>query len=97
MKEDNESDRIKEEIKKLQEWKDAIDDLIKEITEEYDITTVINTHDMNSEMQIGDNIAFIHNGEIWWKGNKEELIHSENAELHEFVFASKLFKRLKRN
>ena len=74
-----------------------IDDLIKEITEEYDITTIVNTHDMNSVMQIGDNIAFIHNGEIWWEGNKEELIHSENKELHEFVFASKLFKRLKRN
>ena len=74
-----------------------IDDLIKEITEEYNITTIVNTHDMNSVIQIGDNIAFIHNGEIWWEGNKEELINSENAELHEFVFASKLFKRLKRN
>ena len=74
-----------------------IDDLIKEITEEYNITTIVNTHDMNSVMQIGDNIAFIHNGEIWWEGNKEELIHSENKELDEFVFASKLFKRLKRN
>jgi phospholipid/cholesterol/gamma-HCH transport system ATP-binding protein len=74
-----------------------IDDLIKEITEEYDITTIVNTHDMNSVMQIGDNIAFIHQGKIWWEGNKEELIHSENKELDEFVFASKLFKRLKRN
>ena len=74
-----------------------IDDLIQEITEEYDITTIVNTHDMNSVMQIGDNIAFIHNGEIWWEGNKEELIHAENKELDEFVFASKLFKRLKRN
>ena len=74
-----------------------IDDLIKEITEEYDITTIVNTHDMNSVMQIGDNIAFIHQGTIWWEGNKEELIHSENKELDEFVFASKLFKRLKRN
>ena len=74
-----------------------IDDLIKEITEEYDITTIVNTHDMNSVMQIGDNIAFIYNGKIWWEGNKEELIHSENKELDEFVFASKLFKRLKRN
>ena len=52
---------------------------------------------MNSVMQIGDNIAFIHNGKIWWEGNKEELIHSDNNELNEFVFASKLFKRLKRN
>jgi phospholipid/cholesterol/gamma-HCH transport system ATP-binding protein len=74
-----------------------IDDLIQEITEEYDITTIVNTHDMNSVMQIGDNIAFIYNGKIWWEGNKEELIHAENKELDEFVFASKLFKRLKRN
>ena len=74
-----------------------IDNLIQEITEEYNITTIVNTHDMNSVMQIGDNIAFIHNGEIWWEGNKEELIHAENKELHEFVFASKLFKRLKKN
>ena len=73
-----------------------IDDLIKEITEEYNITTIVNTHDMNSVMQIGDNIAFIHNGSVWWEGNKEELIYSENDELHNFVFASKLFKRLKK-
>jgi len=72
-----------------------IDDLIKEITLEYNITTVVNTHDMNSVMQIGDNIAFINKGEIWWKGNNEELIISKNKELNNFVFASKLFKRLK--
>ena len=73
-----------------------IDDLIQEITKEYDITTVVNTHDMNSVMQIGDNIAFINDGRIWWTGNKEELFHSDNTELNNFVFASKLFKRLKR-
>lgn len=74
-----------------------IDDLIKEITEEYNITTIVNTHDMNSVMQIGDNIAFIYNGLIWWQGNKEELIHSNNKELNNFVFASELFKRLKKS
>lgn len=74
-----------------------IDDLIKEITEEYNITTIVNTHDMNSVMQIGDNIAFIYNGVIWWEGNKEELIHSNNKELNNFVFASELFKRLKKS
>ena len=73
-----------------------IDDLIMEITKEYNITTVVNTHDMNSVMQIGDNISFIHKGEMWWKGNKEELIISNNEELTNFVFASKLFKRLKK-
>ena len=74
-----------------------IDNLIKEITEEYNITTIVNTHDMNSVMQIGENIAFIHNGSIWWEGNKEELINSNNKELNEFVFASELFKRLKKS
>ncbi len=72
-----------------------IDDLIREITKEYNITTVVNTHDMNSVMQIGDKIAFIYNGKIWWSGDKEELINSNNKELNDFVFASKLFKRLK--
>ena len=73
-----------------------IDDLIQEITKEYNITTVVNTHDMNSVMQIGDNIAFINEGRIWWTGNKEALFNSDNNELNDFVFASKLFKRLKR-
>jgi len=73
-----------------------IDDLIQEITKEYNITTVVNTHDMNSVMQVGENIAFINDGRIWWTGNKEELFNSDNNELNDFVFASKLFKRLKR-
>ena len=74
-----------------------IDNLIKEITEEYNITTIVNTHDMNSVMQIGEKIAFIYEGSIWWEGNKEELINSNNMELNEFVFASELFKRLKKS
>jgi len=74
-----------------------IDNLIKEITEEYNITTIVNTHDMNSVIQIGDNIIFIYKGKMWWKGNKEDLIKSENKELTDFVFASELFKRLKRS
>ena len=73
----------------------VIDNLIQEITEEYNITTIVNTHDMNSVMEIGQNIAFIHDGVIWWEGNKEDLIHSNNQELNDFVFASELFKRLK--
>ena len=72
-----------------------IDNLIQEITKEYNITTIVNTHDMNSVMEIGENIAFINHGEIWWTGNKDELLNSENTELNDFVFASKLFKRLK--
>ena len=73
-----------------------IDNLIQEITQEYNITTIVNSHDMNSVMEIGDKIAFIHQGKIWWKGNKEELMTSENKELNDFVFASQLFKRLRK-
>ena len=75
----------------------VIDNLIQEITQEYNITTIVNTHDMNSVMQIGTNIAFIHKGEMWWKGSKEDLINSNNKELTDFVFASDLFQRLKKS
>jgi phospholipid/cholesterol/gamma-HCH transport system ATP-binding protein len=74
-----------------------IDNLIKEITQEYNITTIVNTHDMNSVIQIGTNIAFIYKGEMWWKGTKQDLINSNNKELTDFVFASDLFKRLKKS
>jgi len=73
-----------------------IDNLIQEITIEYNITTIVNTHDMNSVMEIGENIAFINKGEIWWTGDKDGLLNSDNKELNDFVFASELFKRLKR-
>jgi phospholipid/cholesterol/gamma-HCH transport system ATP-binding protein len=69
-----------------------IDNLIKEITEEFNITTVVNTHDMNSVMEIGDNILFLHQGEKWWEGSSEEIHHSNNKEVDEFVFASKFMK-----
>tara|TARA_B100001142_G_C14345811_1_gene659897 strand:+ start:1118 stop:1870 length:753 start_codon:yes stop_codon:yes gene_type:complete len=72
-----------------------IDNLIKEITQEYNITTIVNSHDMNSVMEIGDKISFIHYGKVWWEGNKEDLIRSDNKELHNFVFASELFNRLR--
>ncbi|MDX9853468.1 MAG: ATP-binding cassette domain-containing protein [Tenuifilaceae bacterium] len=73
----------------------VIDNLIKEITEEYCMTTIVNTHDMNSVMGIGDKIIYIYNGKKWWEGTKEEILHSDNAELNDFVFASKLAKRLR--
>jgi len=73
-----------------------IDNLIQEITEEYKITTVVNTHDMNSVMEIGDNIAFIHQGQLAWQGDKDSIINSDSKELNDFVFASKLFKKLKK-
>jgi phospholipid/cholesterol/gamma-HCH transport system ATP-binding protein len=69
-----------------------IDNLINEITEEYNITTVIVTHDMNSVMGIGDHILFLNNGEKWWEGSKEEIAHTNNKELNEFVFASKFMR-----
>ena len=72
-----------------------IDNLILEITEEFNITTIVNTHDMNSVIQIGSNILFIHHGKILWKGNKNDLTKSKNNELNNFVFASKLFKTLR--
>ena len=73
-----------------------IDNLIKEITEESNITTIVNTHDMNSVMEIGEKIAYINNGVISWTGNKEELLESNNEKLNDFVFASELFKLLKK-
>ena len=73
----------------------VIDDLIQRLTEEFNMTTVVNTHDMNSVIKIGDTISFIYNGELWWEGNKNEVLHSDNKELNDFVFATELTKRLK--
>jgi phospholipid/cholesterol/gamma-HCH transport system ATP-binding protein len=73
----------------------VIDQLIKEITLEYNITTIINTHDMNSIMEIGDNIIYIHQGKKWWEGSKDDIFISENSELNEFVFASELYKSVR--
>ena len=72
-----------------------IDELIKEITEEYDITTIVNTHDMNSVMGIGDKIIYIYNGEKWWEGTKEDVLQSDNKEFNDFVFASALTRKIK--
>ncbi len=70
----------------------VIDNLIKEITEEYNITTVVNTHDMNSVMEIGDFIMFLHQGKKWWEGTNEEIRHTDNKEVNEFVYASKFMR-----
>jgi phospholipid/cholesterol/gamma-HCH transport system ATP-binding protein len=74
-----------------------IDELIAEITKEFNITTIVNTHDMNSVLEIGERIIFLHKGEMWWEGTKEEIIRTDNAELNDFVFATKYLKRLKIN
>ncbi len=73
----------------------VIDNLIKEITEEFNITTVIITHDMNSVMEIGDNIIFIYKGEKWWEGSNEEILRTDNQEINDFVYASNYMKRIK--
>lgn len=72
-----------------------IDTLIKEITIEYQITTVVITHDINSVIEIGDNIAFINKGEKWWEGTKEEILAADNKEVTDFVYASQLMKDLR--
>lgn len=73
----------------------VIDELLSGITKEYDITTIINTHDMNSVMGIGENILFIYQGRNEWHGNKDGVISSTNEKLNDLVFASELFKKVK--
>ena len=73
----------------------VIDDLIHDITVEYNMTTIINTHDMNSVMNIGDNIVFIKEGVKEWQGTKEDVITSNNQALNDFIFASDLFRKVK--
>jgi phospholipid/cholesterol/gamma-HCH transport system ATP-binding protein len=72
-----------------------IDDLIKEITEEYNITTVINTHDMNSVMQIGEKIIFLKDGLLEWEGTKNEIFKTDNQAVTDFVYSSDLFKKVR--
>ena len=73
----------------------VIDELLSSITKEYNMTTIINTHDMNSVMGIGENIVFIYKGRKEWQGNKDEVVTSTNKKLNELVFASELFKKVK--
>lgn len=73
----------------------VIDELIQSITYENNITTIINTHDMNSVMEIGDNIALLHQGDLAWVGNKEEVLTSENQILKDFIFASPFLQKLR--
>lgn len=73
----------------------VIDKLINEITKEYNITTIINTHDMNSVMEIGDHIIYMHKGVKEWEGSNKEIIFSKNELLNEFIFASEFLKDAK--
>lgn len=74
----------------------VIDNLIREITEEYNITTVINTHDMNSVMEIGEKIVFLKNGLVEWEGSNKEIFKTDNEAVTDFVYSSELFKRVRK-
>ena len=73
----------------------VIDNLIQEITHEYDITTVVVTHDMNSVMEIGENIVFLKNGILVWQGNNKEIFSTDNQDVTDFVYSSDLFKKIR--
>ncbi|MDC1189163.1 ATP-binding cassette domain-containing protein [Flavobacteriales bacterium] len=72
-----------------------IDNLIREITEEFDITTIVISHDMNSVMEISDTISFIHQGQKWWEGSRDDIMNTENQEVVDFVYASNFMKALR--
>ena len=73
----------------------VIDNLIQEITDEYKITTVINTHDMNSVMEIGENILFLKDGKKEWEGSSDEMFKTDNESVVNFVYSSNLFKKVR--
>jgi phospholipid/cholesterol/gamma-HCH transport system ATP-binding protein len=75
----------------------VIDNLIREITYEYNTTTIVVSHDMNSVIEIGDNINFVNEGRIWWSGNKHEILRTDNQELNDFIFASEFMKVVRKN
>ncbi|MDD4703217.1 MAG: ATP-binding cassette domain-containing protein [Bacteroidales bacterium] len=72
-----------------------IDELISDITHEYNITTIINTHDMNSVVEIGEKIYYIHKGELWWEGDNKHVLDTDNKELNDFIFCTALTKKIK--
>lgn len=72
-----------------------IDNLIREITHEYEITTIVITHDMNSVIEIGESVIFINKGQNWWQGDRRSIITTDNPEINDFVFASDFMKEIK--
>ena len=74
----------------------VIDNLIHEITVEYNITTVVNTHDMNSVMEIGEKIVFLNEGILAWEGSKKEIFKTDNEAVTDFVYSSNLFKKIRK-
>jgi phospholipid/cholesterol/gamma-HCH transport system ATP-binding protein len=73
----------------------VIDNLIRDITVEYNITTIINTHDINSVLKIGQTINFLYKGKLWWQGDNKSVLDTDNKELNEFLFSTELTKRVK--
>jgi phospholipid/cholesterol/gamma-HCH transport system ATP-binding protein len=73
----------------------VIDKLIQDLTREYNMTTVVNTHDMNSVMEVGDHIIYMNQGQKEWEGTNKEIIYSKNEKLNEFIFASEFLKDAK--
>ena len=74
----------------------VIDELIQELTKEYQMTTIVITHDMNSVLEIGENILFIEGGVKMWEGNKEEILDVKVKELYDFVYVSKFLQKMKK-
>ncbi|MFH0895828.1 MAG: ABC transporter ATP-binding protein [Bacteroidota bacterium] len=74
----------------------VIDQLINEITKEYGMTTVVNTHDMNSVMEIGDKVVFICNGKVGWQGTNNDILNTNNKELNDFIYATELMRKLRK-
>ena len=74
----------------------VIDKLIQDITQEYNICTIVNTHDMNSIMEVGDNIIFLKSGKKEWEGSRNEIFHADNEALNNFVFASQLYQEIRK-
>jgi phospholipid/cholesterol/gamma-HCH transport system ATP-binding protein len=75
----------------------VIDNLIKEITEEFQMTTLVNSHDMNSVLEIGDHVIFIYRGCKNWEGSRKEILRTDNETLNNFVFATNMAKQIKRS
>lgn len=74
---------------------EVIDELISDLTDRFNMTTVINTHDMNSVLQIGQKISYLYKGNLWWEGSNKEILKTDNKELNDFVFSTELTRRLK--
>lgn len=73
----------------------VIDKLIQDLTKEFEMTTIINTHDMNSVVEIGESVLFISNGEVAWEGSNKEILDTKNKKLNDFIFANKLYAQMK--